>query len=117
MLKQSSSLSGFWFYLKCYFLDISHLAFADDVLLSRGDLSLVQILSQQLRVFGRVSGLDLNPSKSSIYFGGAKECVKTNILQLTGFVEGTFPFTYLGVPLAPISFWRVYLRLCLTSWS
>ena len=51
--------------------------------------------------FGNVSGLDLNPSKSFIYFGGVKETMKADILNLTGFVEGSFPFTYLAVPLSP----------------
>ena len=102
MLKQSSDLPGFNYHPKCSSLGISHIAFADDVLLlCRGDPGSVGIMHQQLQSFGNVSGLDLNPSKSSIYFGGVKETVKADILQMTGFVEGSFPFTYLGVPLSP----------------
>ena len=55
---------------------------------------------QQLLSFGYVSGLDINPSKSSIYFG-VKQTTKDILLQMTGFSEGNFPFTYLGVPLSP----------------
>jgi hypothetical protein len=45
MLKLTSQNSAFHFHLKCGRLGISHLAFADDILLvSRGDKSLVQTL-------------------------------------------------------------------------
>lgn len=78
MLQQSSSLTWFHFHPKCNSLCITHLVFADDVLLlCRGDLSSMGIMYQQLQSFGNVSGLDLNPSKSSIYFGGVKHTVKT----------------------------------------
>ena len=48
-----------------------------------------------------MSGLDINVVKSSIYFGGVGESVKLAILHLTGFLEGSFPFRYLEVPLSP----------------
>jgi len=45
MLKLTSQNSAFHFHLKCGSLGISHLAFADDILLvSRGDKSIVQTL-------------------------------------------------------------------------
>ena len=47
MLKQSSRMLGFQYHSKCSSLDISHLAFADDVLLlCWGDLSSVNIMHQ-----------------------------------------------------------------------
>ncbi|XP_074277828.1 uncharacterized protein LOC141601441 [Silene latifolia] len=39
------------------------------------------------------------PDKTNIYMGGVKEDVKQSILRDTNFVEGEFPFRYLGVPL------------------
>jgi len=55
----------------------------------------------QLSLFGQTSGLDINPQKSSIFFGGVSTIQKQVILFMSGFREGSFPFTYLGVPLSP----------------
>ena len=81
---------------------ITHLAFADDVLLlSRGDSSSVLCILQQLTLFGQTSGLDINPQKSFLFFGGVGSVQKQSILTTSGFKEGQFPFTYLGAPLSP----------------
>ena len=102
MLKMASMNFYFRFHPKCRPLGISHLAFADDIiLLSRGDRQSVAYLYQQLISFGHISGLAINREKSSIYFGGVGEQMKQVILQDTGFVEGHFPFRYLGAPLSP----------------
>ena len=102
MLNQSTQHTDFNFHPKCSALGVSHLAFADDVLLlCRCDMQSVSILNQQLLAFGRMPGLVINAAKSSIYFGGVGESVKLAILRLTGFLEGSFPFRYLGVPLSP----------------
>jgi hypothetical protein len=98
----ASMNSNFIFHPKCRPLGINHLAFADDIiLLSRGDRQFVACLCQQLISFGHISGLAINREKSSIYFGGVGEQIKQVILQDTGFMEGLFPFHYLGVPLSP----------------
>ncbi|XP_038700641.1 uncharacterized protein LOC119997589 [Tripterygium wilfordii] len=79
--------------------------FQDDILLLvRDDKTFVHILHQQLVNFGNVSGLEINPGKSSIYFGRLSENTKVRILQDTGFSEGSFPFNYLEVPLSPHRF-------------
>ena len=102
MLSLVSQNPSFQFHPKCKPLGITHLSFADDVmLLCRGDRCSVQILLQQLVLFGQTSGLDINTSKSSIYFGGVAVSLKQAILLDTGFSEGSFPFRYLGVPLSP----------------
>jgi hypothetical protein len=102
LLKLSSQHENFRFHPKCEVQGITHLAFADDVLLlSRGDSSSVHCLLQQITLFGKTSGLYINPQKSSIFFGGAGTTQKQSILTESGFREGSFPFTYLGVPLSP----------------
>jgi hypothetical protein len=102
LLKLASHQEGFRFHPKCAVQGISHLAFADDVLLlSRGDPSSVRCLLQQVALFGQTSGLYINPQKSSIFFGGVGTSQKQSILTESGFSEGSFPFTYLGVPLSP----------------
>ncbi|XP_038699659.1 uncharacterized protein LOC119996952 [Tripterygium wilfordii] len=90
------------FHSKCCHQRISHLAFADDILLlSRGDVPSVGILYNELRTFGRVSGLSINVAKSSIFFSGISQHCRETLLLLTGFTEGRFPFNYLGVPISP----------------
>jgi len=102
MLSLASQNPSFQFHPKCKPLGISHLSFADDViLLCRGDMSSVQMLLQQLMLFGQTSGVEINTFKSSIYFGGVDESLKKAILLDTSFSESTFPFRYLGVPLNP----------------
>lgn len=102
MLRKASLSPGFRFHPKCDSLGVCHLAFADDViLLSRGDRPSVSCLFQQLVSFGEISGLNINASKSSIYFGGVSDSIRHSILEDTGFAEGSFPFRYLGVPLSP----------------
>jgi hypothetical protein len=101
MLKLASQQVGFHFHPKCGVQGISHLAFADDVLLlPRGDSSSVHYILQQLTLFSQTSGLDINPQKSS-FFGGAINAQKQSILSASGFREWSFPFTYLGAPLSP----------------
>ena len=102
LLNSAHQNPSFRFHPKCKPLGISHLSFADDViLLCRGDKGSVQTLMQSLKTFGQTSGLDINTSKSSIYYGGVGDSMKQAILSGTGFSEGTFPFRYLGVPLSP----------------
>jgi hypothetical protein len=102
MLTLSTQLTTFNFHPKCRALDISHLAFADDILLLyRCDIPSVSILHQQLLSFGHMSGLDANVARSSILFYGIGDANKLSFLQLTGFSEGQFPLKYLGVPLSP----------------
>ena len=102
MLLVASANSIFKFHPQCDFHKISHLAFADDVmLLCRGDIKSVRTLLDVLNKFGKVSGLVINPQKSSIYFGGVGISAKQAILLDTGLSEGSFPVRYLGVPLSP----------------
>jgi hypothetical protein len=102
LLKSNTQLSGFNFHPKCQALGISHLGFADDILLlCRCDMASINILLQQLQVFGESSGLVINAAKSSIFFVGVSEDIKQAILNLSQFIEGSFPFKYLGVPLSP----------------
>lgn len=91
----------FHYHPKCKRFNITHVCFADDLLLfSRGDASSVQQMMTVLEKFGAASGLKANQLKSCIYFGGVKQAIKQEILQMTGMTEGELPFRYLGVPLA-----------------
>jgi hypothetical protein len=83
MLMLACRQPGFRFHPKYGIHDISHLSFADDVLLlSRGDCSSINGIFQQLTIFGKTAGLDINPSKFSIFFGGVSPSNKLSILHM-----------------------------------
>lgn len=42
----------------------------------------------------------MNPTKSEIMFNGVNDGVVQEILQVSEFRRGTFPFKYLGVPIS-----------------
>ncbi|XP_028216534.1 uncharacterized protein LOC114398549 [Glycine soja] len=85
---------------KCEKLSITHLTFADDILLfSKGDTISVEIMMEAVNKFTKSTGLMLNATKSRIYFGGVDNGTKAEILQKTLFAEGSLPFKYFGVPL------------------
>ena len=93
MLLTASDSNNFKFHPQCGIHKISHLAFADDVmLLCRGDIKSIRCLLDELNKFGLISGLMMNPTKSSIYLGGVSNSVKQTILLETNFCEGVFPF-------------------------
>ncbi|XP_074299526.1 uncharacterized protein LOC141630645 [Silene latifolia] len=82
-------------------LGLCHLAFADDLLLfSRGDTNSVRILMRALHTFSIASGLTINKIKSDIYINGMTTYVEAQILSISGFKKGSFPFTYLRVDIS-----------------
>jgi len=67
---------------ECAFQNICHLVFVDDILLlCQRDRSYVQILLEQLHVFGQSSGLHINTGKSFIYFGMELETVLRRVFS------------------------------------
>ncbi|XP_020259105.1 uncharacterized protein LOC109835548 [Asparagus officinalis] len=90
----------FNFHPMCRKLKISHLVFADDLLLfSKGDLNSVLKLNQCLKEFSSVTGLEPNSDKCHVFFGGVHEATKVSIKELLGIAEGSLPIRYLGMPL------------------
>nr|XP_016470233.1 PREDICTED: uncharacterized protein LOC107792518 [Nicotiana tabacum] len=85
---------------KCKKLCITHLSFADGLLLfARGDNQSVALLQQCFDQFSTTSRPKANLNKSSVYFGGVDTIEQALILQQLGYVKGDLPFRYLGVPL------------------
>ncbi|XP_021724874.1 uncharacterized protein LOC110692183 [Chenopodium quinoa] len=100
LLKKVSKLRSFMFHYGCKGLHLNHMIFADDLMLfAYGDRKSVDYLIRALTMFEKVSGLKANSEKTAIYFGNVNEGIKQSILDLTGFVEGSAPFRYLGIPL------------------
>ncbi|XP_057485860.1 uncharacterized protein LOC130772139 [Actinidia eriantha] len=91
----------FNFHLRYGGLKIMHLAYADDlVLFSRGDPTSVSILMDKLNHFGDYSGLNINLTKSSFHSASISDADLEIIKGITGFSQGSFPFKYLGIPVA-----------------
>ncbi|XP_074326550.1 uncharacterized protein LOC141664498 [Apium graveolens] len=79
---------------------VSHLFFADDSYVycraTRGEASQVMSL---LSVFEKVSGQKINVEKSNVFFSqNVQQETKTEILQVTGFMEASASTQYLGLP-------------------
>ncbi|GFY99599.1 hypothetical protein Acr_13g0009990 [Actinidia rufa] len=86
---------------KCSEMSITHLAFADDLILfTKRDVTSVRLRMECLRNFGDCSGLCINASKSNVYMAGISPQEMEEIKLITGFSIGKFPFRYLGIPVA-----------------
>ena len=101
LLKGLKEEKNFKYHPKCAKLDVTHLCFADDLLLfSRGDLNSIKELHKCFIEFYQASGLQANLNKSSIYCGGVQKEVRQQIVQQLGYTIEELPFKYLGVPLS-----------------
>lgn len=101
LLNSRTENTDFNYHPKCADLRITHLAFADDLMLfARGDLPSIHILVNCLDTFKATSGLGINASKSNIFTAGLYGRDLDDILELLDYPQGSFPVRYLGVPLA-----------------
>ncbi|XP_019264258.1 PREDICTED: uncharacterized protein LOC109241890 [Nicotiana attenuata] len=91
----------FKYHPKCKKLGVTHICFADDLLMfCRGGTKSIQAIQNVFDKFSKVSGLQASVEKSSIYMAGINQQVQEAIMQLTGYIKGNLPFKYLGVPLS-----------------
>ncbi|KAL9292824.1 putative RNA-directed DNA polymerase [Arabidopsis thaliana] len=80
-------------------LSISHLMFADDVMVFfDGGSSSLHGISEALDDFASWSGLHVNKDKTNLYLAGTDE-VKALAISHYGFPISTLPIRYLGLPL------------------
>ncbi|XP_074315577.1 uncharacterized protein LOC141651779 [Silene latifolia] len=83
-------------------MNLSSLMFADDLLLfCKGDIASIMVLLRTFATFSKASGLQMSKGKSNVYFNGVPPEVRAEIVQVSGCIEGTLPFKYLGVPIKP----------------
>ncbi|GJU19094.1 RNA-directed DNA polymerase, eukaryota, reverse transcriptase zinc-binding domain protein [Tanacetum coccineum] len=101
ILKQRiSEEKNFKYHLGCKKLLITHLCFADDLLvLCHGDTTSVKVIKQALEDFSKISGLYPNLGKSTIFCGSIDDVTIARILNILPFKRGKLPVRYLGVPL------------------
>lgn len=79
------------FHPKSSKLCITHLNFADDLLIfSRSDLKFITTLQNCFSSFSQTFGLQANPTYNSIYFGGVSPEDKQQILQKLGYFTGNY---------------------------
>ncbi|XP_074297939.1 uncharacterized protein LOC141628740 [Silene latifolia] len=57
------------------------------------------LLLRAYSTFSETFGLKMNAQKSSVYINGVNAQLKKDILSISGFIDGTLPFKYLGVPI------------------
>ncbi|XP_074315488.1 uncharacterized protein LOC141651687 [Silene latifolia] len=91
----------FTFHPLCRSLRLTHLCFADDLLMfCRGDRTSIIVILRAFATFSMASGLVMNSEKSDIYFNGMRDEEVHYILNISSFREGHFPFRYLGIPIS-----------------
>ena len=78
--------ADFNYHPRCGGLKITHLAYADDLILfSRGDPTSIALLMDKIRHFGDCSGLKISLSKSSFFSAGISDMDLEIIKDITGF--------------------------------
>ncbi|XP_010527341.1 PREDICTED: uncharacterized protein LOC104804698 [Tarenaya hassleriana] len=102
MLDQGASIGRFSPHPKCRQPSITHLSFADDVMIfCSGDIQSLRAALDILDQFSTGSGLAMNTSKSEIFLGGLQQNQADSLAATIGLKLGTLPVKYLGVPLNP----------------
>lgn len=100
MLLELDQDRGFKYHAKCKKLKLTHLSYADDLMLvSKGDKSSVVKIKTVFDNFSAVSGLKANLTKSRMFFSGVSEDEQQILQQQLGISIGTLPVRYLGGPL------------------
>ncbi|XP_074297010.1 uncharacterized protein LOC141627680 [Silene latifolia] len=86
----------------CKSLKLTHLLFADDLLMfCKGDPNSIILVLRVLSTFSAAAGLKVNATKSEVVFNGVSQELKQDITQVSGFQEGKLLFKYLGIPIQP----------------
>lgn len=93
LLKIRTENTEFNFHAKCKNAKITHLAFADDLMLfGRGDFTSMKILADALGEFSTVSGLEVNQAKSQLFAACIDGTELLRIRDMFGFPSPTFRF-------------------------
>lgn len=81
---------NFNFHPRCEKLKITHLMFADDLLLfARADPISVNMMFSAFNPFSSASGLEANLTKSSVYVGGVSDEIATSIKESINMDSGS----------------------------
>jgi hypothetical protein len=112
MGEYTGSDSGFKFHPKCSTLQLTHLCFADDMLLFyEASVSSIKVVKAALLEFEQLSGLRAIPSKSYCFCAGLSSRMKAILMAELQLEEGQFPIRYLGVPLISFKLFAANCRM------
>lgn len=125
MLDKAAADRRFGFHPRCRNMSLTHLCFADDILVfSDGRSRSIQGILEVFENFAAKSGLRISLDKSTIFMAGITQVHKNNILHQFPFEVGSLPVRYLGLPLLTKCMTASdYLpllekiRSCITSWT
>ncbi|XP_039041119.1 uncharacterized protein LOC120179647 [Hibiscus syriacus] len=100
ILNKAAQRGMFGFYPRCKKVGLTHLTFADDLLIfyKENDEPVVGVISV-LDHFYEISGLKLNAQKCDFFTAGIYPTKIDEIKRIIGFNHGCLPVRYLGVPL------------------
>ncbi|XP_057247418.1 uncharacterized protein LOC130589840 [Beta vulgaris subsp. vulgaris] len=100
-LEELSQNPDFNFHTKCERVHLTHLMFADDLLLfCRADHSSMSKICSAIAKFSTASGLHISPEKSNIYLAGVNNEEADGLIEVCNMQLGTLPFKYLGITLS-----------------
>ncbi|GAA0138508.1 reverse transcriptase [Lithospermum erythrorhizon] len=81
-------------------IDLVNLSFADDLFILCGATELsLKLIRKALRMFGYLSGLHLNSSKSCCYFAGLSQADEQKLFSILDITASVLPVKYLDIPL------------------
>jgi len=111
LFRKMSADQNFKFHWRCKKDKISHLCFADDLMIfSKRDVNSIRMIKNVLTEFQDLSGLYPNPNKSDVFLSGLLDAEKEHIIHIIGFREGDLPMKYLGVPFISSRLKAVYCK-------
>ncbi|KAH0689336.1 hypothetical protein KY289_016694 [Solanum tuberosum] len=97
----------FKYHPKCSRLKITHLSFADDLLMfAKGDPESIHMLQEKFNVFIAASGLQANLSKSAMYFGGVSGANVITKRALVSWDKMCIPKSVGGLNLVNLKVWN-----------
>ncbi len=90
----------FQFHPQCAKQQITHLSFADDLMIFvAAGLVSINLIKDALDVFKMKSGLSVNQSKSEVFFAAVPSTLQSQILSILNFRDSSLPVRCLGMPL------------------
>ena len=90
----------FGYHPKCEKLELTHLCFADDMMVfADGSQQSIKGILQVFEEFDKMSGLKISLEKSTLFLAGVSSQLQEDILSHFPFANGKLPVRYLGLPL------------------
>uniref|UniRef100_A0A2N9HTC6 Reverse transcriptase domain-containing protein n=1 Tax=Fagus sylvatica TaxID=28930 RepID=A0A2N9HTC6_FAGSY len=97
----------FKFHPKCEGQQITHLSFADDLLiLVAADIQSITLIRDALDEFKELFGLSINQSKSEVFCATVSSSLKSQILSIMNFKAGSLPIRGFGFGFERVEDWN-----------